>query len=61
MIFFTGDLSWVKDGKVWKVWSAAGITRGIDLAAVFARVCFNKDVVGEKEVTKEVPKPDKYA
>ena len=44
--FFIGDRRWVK------VWSAAGIKSGIDLAAAFAFITW----VGE-----EVPKPDKYA
>jgi len=55
-IHWVGDRRWVKDGKVW---SAAGITSGIDLAAEFARVYFDKDVVEEaKEIAEEVPKPD---
>ncbi|EDR05719.1 uncharacterized protein LACBIDRAFT_236989 [Laccaria bicolor S238N-H82] len=55
-VHWVGDRRWVKDGKVW---SAAGITSGIDLAAEFARVYFDKDVVEEeKEVAEEVPKPD---
>jgi hypothetical protein len=38
----------VKDGEVW---NATGITSGIDLAASFARVSFDKDVgwVGERD------------
>lgn len=55
-VHWVGDRRWVKDGKVW---SAAGITSGIDLAAEFARVYFDKDVVEEaKEIAEEVPKPD---
>jgi len=27
----------VKDGKVWKVWSATGITSGVDLVEVYDR------------------------
>lgn len=34
----------MKDGKVWKVWRVAGFTSGVDLAAAFARACFDKDV-----------------
>ena len=46
----------MKDGKVW---SSAGVTSGIDLAAEFARVYFDKDVVEEaKQIAEEVPKPD---
>jgi len=37
-----GDRRWVVDGKVW---SAAGVTAGIDLAAEFARVHFDEAVV----------------
>jgi len=33
-----GDRRWIKDGKVW---SSAGVTAGIDLAAEFARIHFN--------------------
>lgn len=55
-VHWVGDRRWVKDGKVW---SAAGITSGIDLAAEFARVYFDKEVVEKaKETAEEVPRPD---
>jgi len=47
-----------EDGKVWKVWSAAGITSEIDLAAAFALI---RTWVGEEEIAKEVPTLNKYA
>jgi len=55
-VHWVGDHRWVKDGNVW---SSAGITSGIDLAAEFVRVYFDKDVVEEaKEIAEEVLKPD---
>ncbi|KAF8160019.1 ThiJ/PfpI [Crassisporium funariophilum] len=52
---WVGDRRWIVDGKVW---SAAGVTSGIDLAAEFARVHFDSEIV---EITKDVsecsPKP----
>ncbi|KAF9010791.1 class I glutamine amidotransferase-like protein [Cyathus striatus] len=39
---WVGDRRWIKDGKVW---SAGGVTAGIDLAAEFARVHFDPEVV----------------
>ncbi|KAF9010728.1 ThiJ/PfpI [Cyathus striatus] len=53
---WVGDRRWTKDGKVW---SAAGVTAGIDLAAEFARVHFDPDIVQIVELlTEYAPKPD---
>lgn len=53
---WAGDRRWVKDGKVW---SAAGITAGVDLAAEFARVHFDPEVVRVvKDVSEYEPLPD---
>ncbi|KAF9529544.1 ThiJ/PfpI [Crepidotus variabilis] len=59
---WVGDKRWVVDGKVW---SAAGITAGIDLAAEFVRRNFDAEVV---EVTKNLAEfkgkpdtPDEFA
>lgn len=56
------DARFVVDGKIW---SAAGVTSGLDLAAEFARVHFDKDIV---EMTKNAfeyksntAKPDPFA
>jgi len=59
---WVGDRRWIVDGKVW---SAAGITAGIDLAAEFARVHFDHDVVEiVKDISEYAPnpaKPDQFA
>lgn len=39
---WVGDRRWIVDGKVW---SAAGITAGLDLSAEFARVHFSPKIV----------------
>ncbi|CAA7264113.1 unnamed protein product [Cyclocybe aegerita] len=55
-VHWVGDRRWIVDRKVW---SAAGVTAGIDLGAEFARVNFDPMVV---ELTKMVveykPNPD---
>ena len=54
-VHWIGDRRWHVDGKVW---SAAGITSGIDLAAEFARVHFDPLVVEiAKDVSEYEPKP----
>jgi transcriptional regulator GlxA family with amidase domain len=45
---WVGDRRWIVDGKVW---TAAGITAGVDLIAEFARVHFDPKVV---ELAKEI-------
>ncbi|KAF9010795.1 ThiJ/PfpI [Cyathus striatus] len=53
---WVGDRRWIKDGKVW---SAAGVTAGIDLAAEFARVHFDPEIVEVTRLLSEFePKPD---
>ncbi|KAJ3574219.1 hypothetical protein NP233_g1913 [Leucocoprinus birnbaumii] len=55
-VTWIGDRRWIVDGKVW---SSGGITAGIDLAAEFARVHFDPEIVEiAKEVSEETPKPD---
>jgi len=52
-----GDRRWIVDGKFW---SAAGVTAGIDLAAEFARVNFDEEVVKfALELSEYLPLPDK--
>ncbi|KAH9479894.1 Isonitrile hydratase [Psilocybe cubensis] len=52
---WVGDRRWVVDGKLW---SAAGITSGIDLAAEFARVYFDPVIVQlAKDAAEYEPKP----
>ncbi|PPQ91193.1 hypothetical protein CVT25_001208 [Psilocybe cyanescens] len=52
---WVGDRRWVVDGKLW---SAAGITSGIDLAAEFARVYFDPTIVQRANDAAEFePKP----
>ena len=52
-----GDRRWIVDGKFW---SAAGVTAGIDLAAEFARVNFDEEVVKfALELSEYFPLPDK--
>ncbi|KXN86036.1 Isonitrile hydratase [Leucoagaricus sp. SymC.cos] len=54
---WVGDRRWIVDGKVW---SGAGVTAGIDLAAEFARVHFDPELVEYvKAVSEETPKPDR--
>ncbi|KIK04956.1 hypothetical protein K443DRAFT_643519 [Laccaria amethystina LaAM-08-1] len=61
-VHWVGDARWVKDGRVW---SAAGITAGIDLAAEFTRTFFDLEVVEfAKVISEEVvhwDRPDPYA
>ena len=56
------DSRFVKDGKIW---TAAGITAGIDLGAEFLRVHFDKDLVTMNELGAEYQplpaKPDAFA
>ncbi|KAF8883347.1 ThiJ/PfpI [Gymnopilus junonius] len=50
-----GDKRWHVDGKVW---SSAGVTSGIDLAAEFARQHFNAEIVKlAKELAEYEPNP----
>lgn len=59
---WVGDARWAVDGKVW---SAAGLTAGIDLAAEFARVHFDPVVVEfVKDLSEYRPnpaQPDEFA
>lgn len=56
-VTWVGDRRWVVDGKVW---SAAGVTAGIDLVAEFARVHFDPVIVElAKDLSEYEPKPDK--
>ncbi|KDR70950.1 hypothetical protein GALMADRAFT_214291 [Galerina marginata CBS 339.88] len=49
------DRRWIKDGKVW---SSAGATAGVDLAAEFARVHFDAGIVQVvKDVMEYEPNP----
>ncbi|TFK44175.1 class I glutamine amidotransferase-like protein [Crucibulum laeve] len=53
---WVGDRRWIVDGKVW---SAGGITAGIDLAAEFARVHFDPEIVELVKLFSEYkPNPD---
>ncbi|KAF9007079.1 ThiJ/PfpI [Cyathus striatus] len=53
---WVGDRRWIKDGKVW---SSAGVTAGIDLAAEFARVHFDPDIFEFTNMLFEyIPNPD---
>ncbi|KAF5328181.1 hypothetical protein D9619_013412 [Psilocybe cf. subviscida] len=53
---WVGDRRWVVDGKLW---SSAGITAGLDLAAEFARVHFDPDLVAlVRESSEYAPNPD---
>jgi len=55
-VTWIGDRRWIVDGKIW---SCGGITAGIDLAAEFARVHFDQEVVElVKAVSEWEPKPD---
>jgi len=54
-VTWIGDRRWIVDGKIW---SAAGVTSGLDLIAEFARVHFDPEIVEmTKEVSEEKPKP----
>ena len=59
---WVGDRRWIVDGKVW---SAAGITAGIDLSAEFARVHFDPRVVKLAKLVTEYEsnpaQPDPFA
>ncbi|EDR05113.1 uncharacterized protein LACBIDRAFT_294865 [Laccaria bicolor S238N-H82] len=56
-VHWVGDARWVRDGRVW---SAAGVTAGIDLAAEFARSYFDLEVVEfVKVISEEVVNPDR--
>jgi len=53
---WVGNRRWIVDGKIW---SAAGVTAGIDLAAEFVRVHFDKDLVKlVLELSEYSPLPD---
>lgn len=52
---WVGDRRWIVDGKVW---SAAGVTSGIDLAAEFSRVHFDPQIVAiTVDLVEHQPKP----
>jgi len=54
---WVGDRRWIVDGKIW---SSAGITAGLDLAAEFAKVHFDEEVVKlALEMSEYSPLPDK--
>ena len=59
---WVGDRRWIVDGKVW---SAAGITAGIDLVAEFAKVHFDPKIVELAELIAEYEpnpaQPDPFA
>ena len=59
---WVGDRRWIVDGKVW---SAAGITAGIDLGAEFAKVHFDPKVVELAKTVSEYEsnpaQPDAFA
>ncbi|KIM36481.1 hypothetical protein M413DRAFT_449179 [Hebeloma cylindrosporum] len=59
---WVGDRRWIVDGKVW---SAGGVTAGIDLAAEFSRVHFDSEVVAFSEDLMEYEpnpaQPDPFA
>lgn len=59
---WVGDKRWTVDGKIW---SAAGVTAGLDLAAEFARVHFDPEIVQlVKDLTEYEPntaQPDPFA
>ncbi|KAF8961958.1 class I glutamine amidotransferase-like protein [Flammula alnicola] len=59
---WVGDRRWIVDGKVW---SSAGITAGLDLAAEFARVHFDPALVQlGKDLSEYTPlpaQPDAFA
>ncbi|KAJ3520661.1 hypothetical protein NMY22_g12653 [Coprinellus aureogranulatus] len=51
------DARFVVDGKIW---TAAGVTSGLDLAAAFVKAHFDKDVVKfAEEVFEYKPNPDR--
>lgn len=52
---WVGDRRWILDGKLW---SAGGITCGVDLASEFARVHFDKEVVqAAMDISEYKPNP----
>ncbi|KAF9556499.1 class I glutamine amidotransferase-like protein [Agrocybe pediades] len=54
---WVGDRRWIVDGKIW---SAAGITAGMDLAVEFAKKHFDEEVVKTAlELSEYTPLPDK--
>jgi transcriptional regulator GlxA family with amidase domain len=54
---WVGNRRWIVDGKVW---SSAGVTAGIDLAAEFSRVHFDPQIVAiNHEVMEYKPNPAK--
>ena len=59
---WVGDRRWIVDGKVW---SAAGVTAGIDLSAEFAKVHFDPKVVELAKMVSEYEsnpaQPDPFA
>jgi transcriptional regulator GlxA family with amidase domain len=60
-VHWVGDARWVKDGRMW---SAAGVTAGINIAAEFARTFFGLEVVEFAKVISEVihsDRPNPYA
>jgi len=55
-INWVGDKRWTVDGKIW---SSAGITAGIDLAAAFSRIIFDEEIVRfAKDATEYEGKPE---
>lgn len=55
-VTWIGDRRWIVDRKIW---SGAGITAGLDLAAEFARRHFDSQIVDIiKALSEETPKPD---
>ncbi|KAF6744057.1 hypothetical protein DFP72DRAFT_826380 [Ephemerocybe angulata] len=65
----TLNVSWVKDARFvvdGKIWTAAGVTAGLDLAAEFARVTFDPEVnklaseLFEYQAKPARPDPFKY-
>ncbi|EKM75954.1 hypothetical protein AGABI1DRAFT_116048 [Agaricus bisporus var. burnettii JB137-S8] len=55
-VSWVGDRRWIVDGKLW---TGAGITAGLDLAAEFCRRHFDHDIVEfVKSVSEETPRPD---
>jgi len=52
---WVGDRRWIVDGKVW---SSAGVTSGIDLAAEFSRVHFDPQLVAINiDIVEHEPQP----
>jgi len=56
---WVGDRRWIVDGKVW---SSAGVTAGIDLAAEFSKVHFDPRIVAiNQDVVEYEPNPNPFA